>query len=144
MGPRHSGKAVLNPALARFSCWPPEVSCLLFKKDPLRALPSKEAVALGASQSSPRSASRTRRRAKVLLAVANGYSYTAAAQLAGRRTADAVAALVSLFNRQGLTAIEPRHAGGPAIVYDAAAKGRSLREFHRKPVGSTTALPPGR
>src|SRR6266849_940184 len=72
-------------------------------------------------------------RAKVLLAVANGHSYVEAAHLAGRRTGDAVAALVSLFNRQGLTALEPRHAGGPAIVYDAAAKERILREFHRKP-----------
>jgi transposase len=69
----------------------------------------------------------------VLLAVANGYSYTAAAHLAGRRTGDAVAALVSLFNRQGLTALEPRHAGGPAVLYDAAAKERILAEFHRHP-----------
>ena len=72
-------------------------------------------------------------RAKVLLAVANGYSYSEAAQLAGRRTGDAVAALVSLFNCQGLAALEPRHAGGPAIVYDAAAKARILREFQRTP-----------
>jgi len=69
----------------------------------------------------------------VLLAVANGYAYSAAAHLAGRRTGDAVAALVSLFNRQGLTAIEPRHAGGPAVLYDAAAKERILTEFHQKP-----------
>src|SRR5712691_10245712 len=72
-------------------------------------------------------------RAKVLLAVANGYAYSEAAQLAGRRTGDAVAALVSLFNCQGLAALEPRHAGGPAIVYDAAAKARILREFQRTP-----------
>src|SRR5713226_10434053 len=72
-------------------------------------------------------------RAKALLAVANGDSYIEAAHLAGRRTGDAVAALVSLFNHQGLAALEPRHAGGPAIVYDAAAKERILREFHRKP-----------
>src|SRR5712691_7336263 len=72
-------------------------------------------------------------RAKALLAVANGHSYVEAAHLAGRRTGDAVAALVSVFNRQGLAALEPRHAGGPAIVYDAAAKERILREFRRKP-----------
>src|SRR3989442_3656968 len=72
-------------------------------------------------------------RAKVLLAVANGHAYVEAAHLAGRRTGDAVAALVSVFNRQGLAALEPRHAGGPAILYDTAAKERILREFHRKP-----------
>ncbi len=44
-----------------------------------------------------------------------------------------MAVLVSLFNRHGLGALEPRHAGGPAILYDAAAKERILREFHRKP-----------
>jgi len=72
-------------------------------------------------------------RAKVLLAVADGHAYIEAAHLAGRRTGDAVAALVSLFNRQGLAALEPRHAGGPAILYDAAAKERILREFQRQP-----------
>src|SRR6266496_2370633 len=72
-------------------------------------------------------------RAKVLLAVADGHAYIEAAHLAGRRTGDAVAALVSLFNQQGLAALEPRHAGGPAVLYDAAAKERILTEFHRKP-----------
>jgi len=72
-------------------------------------------------------------RSKALLAVANGHSYVDAARLAGRRTGDAVAGLVSLFNRQGLAALEPRHAGGPAILYGAAAKERILREFRRKP-----------
>ena len=65
--------------------------------------------------------------------MADGHAYIEAAHLAGRRTGDAVAALVSLFNHQGLAALEPRHAGGPAILYDAAAKERILREFHRQP-----------
>src|SRR6266542_5032861 len=34
---------------------------------------------------------------------------------------------------RGLAALEPRHAGGPAILYDAAAKERILTEFRRKP-----------
>src|SRR6266849_10775578 len=72
-------------------------------------------------------------RAKVLLAVANGHAYIEAAHLAGRRTGDAVAALVSVFNRQGLTALEPRHSGGPAVLYDTAAKERILTEFRRTP-----------
>ena len=56
--------------------------------------------------------------------MADGQAYIEAAHLAGRRTGDAVAALVSLFNHQGLAALEPRHAGGPSILYDAAAKER--------------------
>ena len=103
------------------------------KKDPLRPLRPEERSHLERLSRALGLPAALVARAKVLLAVANGSSYTAAARLAGRRTGDAVAALVSLFNRQGLTAIEPRHAGGPAIVYDAAAKERILREFHRKP-----------
>src|SRR5260370_6238216 len=103
------------------------------KKDPLRPLRPEERSHLERLNRALGLPAALVARAKVLLAVANGSSYTPAARLAGRRTGDAVAALVSLFNRQGLTAIEPRHAGGPAIVYDAAAKERILREFHRKP-----------
>jgi transposase len=72
-------------------------------------------------------------RAKVLLGVAAGHSYSAAGQLAGGRTRNAVAALVSRFNDQGLAAIEPRHSGGPSVVYDADAKERILNEFRRTP-----------
>ena len=103
------------------------------KKDPLRPLRPEERSHLERLSRALGLPAALVARAKVLLAVANGYSYTAAAHLAGRRTGDAVAALVSLFNRQGLTALEPRHAGGPAILYDAAAKQRILREFSRKP-----------
>ncbi len=103
------------------------------KKDPLRTLRPEERSHLERLSRALGLPAALVARARVLLAVANGYSYTAAAQLAGRRTGDAVAALVSLFNRQGLTAIEPRHAGGPAVLYDAAAKERILREFHRQP-----------
>ncbi|MCL7452441.1 MAG: helix-turn-helix domain-containing protein [Anaerolineae bacterium] len=48
-------------------------------------------------------------RAKALLAVADGVSQTRAARVAGRGAGDAVAQLVSRFNREGLAAIEPRH-----------------------------------
>src|SRR6266496_759283 len=129
MGPCHSGKAVLNPAYE--PVFPaPEVGMSALKKDPLRPLRPEERSHLERLSRALGLPAALVARAKVLLAVANGYSYTAAAQLAGRRTGDAVAALVSLFNRQGLTALEPRHAGGPAVLYDAAAKERILAEFH--------------
>src|SRR5216683_672680 len=112
---------------------PLEVGMAALKKDPLRPLRPEERSHVERLRRALGLPAALVARAKVLLAVANGYSYSAAAHLAGRRTGDAVAALVSLFNRQGLTALEPRHAGGPAVLYDAAAKERILAEFHRKP-----------
>jgi transposase len=72
-------------------------------------------------------------RAKALLAVAGGQTYTAAAHAAGRRSGDAVAQLVARFNREGLAALAPRHGGGPAPLYDAVARERILQEARRPP-----------
>jgi hypothetical protein len=52
-------------------------------------------------------------RAKQLLAVAAGPSYTEAAKLSGRRFSDTVAQLVERFNREGVQAIELHAGGGP-------------------------------
>jgi len=41
--------------------------------------------------------------------------------------------LVSRFNREGLTAIEPRHGGGPPVVYGVEERKRILAEFERQP-----------
>jgi len=103
------------------------------QKDPLRPLRPEERSHLERVSRAFGLPAALVARAKALLAVASGHLYTEAAHLAGRRTGDAVAALVGLFNRQGLAALEPRHAGGPAILYDAAAKERILTEFRRKP-----------
>lgn len=72
-------------------------------------------------------------RAQILLAVAAGHSYTAAAQTAGRRSDDAVAELVARFNREGLAALEPRHAGGARRRYGADEAARILAEVDRTP-----------
>ena len=103
------------------------------QKDPLRPLCPVERLHLERLNRALGLPAALVARAKVLLAVANGHSYSEAARLAGRRTGDAVAALVSAFNRQGLSVLEPRHAGGPAILYDTVAKERILTEFRRKP-----------
>ncbi|TBR56917.1 hypothetical protein B4U84_26080 [Westiellopsis prolifica IICB1] len=58
-------------------------------------------------------------RAKILLLVASGKSYTEAATRVGRRSGDAVSHLVARFNTEGLSAVAPRHAGGPTIIYIA-------------------------
>ena len=72
-------------------------------------------------------------RARQVLAVAEGHSYTAAARLTGRRSGDAVAQLVACFNRAGLAAIEPSHGGGSPPTYGIAERERILAEFHRSP-----------
>jgi transposase len=103
------------------------------QKDPLRSLRPEERLRLERLSRALGLPAALVARAKVLLAVADGCSYVEAAHLAGRRTGDAVAALVGKFNGQGLTALEPRHAGGPAVLYEADAKERILAEFRRPP-----------
>jgi hypothetical protein len=103
------------------------------QKDPLRPVTTEEREVLerlSRAQSEPASHVA---RAKVLLAIANGQSFIAAARAAGRRSDDAVSQLVSRFNCEGLAAIEPRHGGGPPVVYGVAERNRILAELQRQP-----------
>lgn len=103
------------------------------RKDPLRALSADERASLeqvGRAGSAPAAAVA---RARALLAVAGGCSYTAAARRVGRRSGDAVGHLVARFNRDGLAAVEPRHGGGPAAAYGPAERERILAEARRTP-----------
>ena len=72
-------------------------------------------------------------RATLLLRVNQGMGYQAAAESVGRRDGDRVSALVAQFNREGLNALIPRHAGGPAVQYGVAERERILREVQRTP-----------
>lgn len=103
------------------------------QKDPLRALTSDEQQWLeriSRSQSDPASHVA---RAKILLAVAAGATFTAAAQATSRRSNDAVAQLVSRFNREGVGAIVPRHGGGRVRTYTVVHHTRILAEARRMP-----------
>jgi transposase len=103
------------------------------KKDPLRELTSEDHKWLSRiSRSASEPASHVAR-AKQILAVAAGHSYTEAAHLSGRKSNDAVSQLVSRFNREGVAAVVPRHGGGPTVQYDTAAQERILREVERTP-----------
>ncbi len=103
------------------------------KVDPLRVLTDEERdVLTQISRSASEPASHVAR-AKALLAVADGKNYTEAAHAAGRRAGDAVAQLVSRFNREGLAALAPRHGGGSQPIYGSAERGRILREARRTP-----------
>ena len=72
-------------------------------------------------------------RAKEILAVADGQNYTKAAQLAGRKSGDAVSHLVRQFNLKGIAAIQPQHGGGPKAKYNALERDRVLKEARRSP-----------
>ncbi|MDP9352783.1 MAG: helix-turn-helix domain-containing protein [Chloroflexota bacterium] len=72
-------------------------------------------------------------RAKALVAVAEGCRYTQAALAAGRKSDDAVSQLMSRFNREGLSVLEPGHGGGAVPVYTRASRERILAEVRRAP-----------
>ncbi|HEX2184581.1 MAG TPA: helix-turn-helix domain-containing protein, partial [Chloroflexota bacterium] len=102
-------------------------------QDPLRALtPAERATLEQRARATSERADRVTR-AKLLLAVANGASFTAAAHTVGRRRGDAVARLVARFNREGLAALSPRYGGGPPLQYGPAERARILAEFRRAP-----------
>jgi transposase len=103
------------------------------QKEPLRPLTVVEYTQLthlSRAQSEPAASVA---RAKALLAVAAGQSYTAAAHAAGRCSGDAVAQVVARFNRTGMAAVQPGHGGGPAPRYGAVEQARILAEVRRTP-----------
>ncbi len=103
------------------------------KKDPLRELTERERnwlERISRSQAEPASHVA---RAKQLLAVADGYNYTEAAQKSGRQSGDAVSQLVSRFNQEGMNAIMLRQGGGSPIKYGVEERARILKEAQRTP-----------
>jgi len=103
------------------------------KKEPLRPLTDDERDALGQMSRSQVAPAAEVARAKMLLLVASGSDYQGAAAAVGRKSGDAVSALVGRFNREGLQALAPRHGGGRRRVYDEPARARILAEARRKP-----------
>src|ERR671916_719542 len=101
--------------------------------DPLRALDDAERTALSRLSRSRSAPAAQVARARALLAVAAGQSYTTAAALVGRRTGDTVARWVAAFNRDGLIAAKPRHGGGHPVRHGEAERRRILAEVARVP-----------
>lgn len=103
------------------------------QKDPLRPLTTAERTILAqVARSGAERADRVAR-AKALLAVAAGATFTAAARAAGRRSGDGVAKLVARFNADGLGALSTRPGGHPPIQYGPEEAARILREVRRPP-----------
>jgi transposase len=103
------------------------------QKDPLRPLTQEERKLLVRISRSHAEPAAHVARAKALLSVAEGKSYTEAAKAAGRRSGDAVSQLVWRFNREGLAALEPGHGGGRRTIYAASERERILAEVRRRP-----------
>jgi transposase len=103
------------------------------QKEPLRALSQAERAWLERVSRSQSETAAVVARAKSLLAAAEGKPFALAARAAGRRSGDAVCKLVARFNQEGLSALEPRHGGGPPVVYGEAERARILAEFARTP-----------
>jgi transposase len=103
------------------------------QKDPLRPLSveeCRELIRLSRAHAEPAGVVA---RAKALVAVADGQSFTEAARTAGRRSGDGVAQLVARFNQRGLAALEARHGGGQPKRYTAREQERILWEVRRIP-----------
>ena len=103
------------------------------QQEPLRPLTTEERAALQVIAHSSSAPAALVDRARALLAVAAGHSYSAAAQRAGRKSWNTVSGWVARFNRDGLAALTPRHGGGTPVQYGAAEQARILREFQRTP-----------
>jgi transposase len=102
-------------------------------KHPLRALTEDERSWLRKIARSKREPASHVARAKQLLAVADGHSFTAAARASGRKPGDAVAHLVARFNREGMQAVEPQRGGGRQPKYGPSERERILAEVRRTP-----------
>ena len=102
-------------------------------KDPLRPLQDPERQQLKAVSRSQAAPATQVARAKALLAVADGSTYTAAAQQAGRVSGDAVSQLVARFNREGVAAVVPGHGGGAQVQYTAREREQILAQARRTP-----------
>src|SRR5438132_13825431 len=103
------------------------------QKNPLRSLSASERRALeqlARSQSAP---ALSVARARALLAVSDGSSYTNAAFLVGRALGDSVATWVARFNQVGLAAVERQPGGRPPIQYGSEERDGILAELRLSP-----------
>ena len=100
---------------------------------PLRAMTSEEerAVQRVAKASSERLD--VVKRARALLAVQAGQSYTGAAHTAGYASGDSVSQLVERFNQQGLAALHIAGGRGRKAQYTADQRERIVAELQRTP-----------
>lgn len=100
---------------------------------PLRSLTDTERDALGAISRSRSEPAEHVTRAKALLEVASGASFSEAARRVGRKSGDAIGHLVVRFNDEGLAALASRKSPGRPPTYSDDDRARILAEFERTP-----------
>jgi transposase len=103
------------------------------QKDPLRPLTNSERRALEQLARSHSAPALSVDRARALLAVSEGCSYTEAAHLVGRSVGDSIAQWVTRFNQVGLAAVDRQAGGRPPTQYGPDERDRILAEFRRSP-----------
>jgi len=112
--------------------------------DPLRPLLEQEREDLEKVSRSRCAPAAQVARARALLAVAAGQSFTEAALLVGRRTGDTIRDWVSRFNRQGVAAVVPRQGGGPPFAMATSSSGAFSPKSNAHRIVSRTARRRGR
>jgi transposase len=102
-------------------------------KTPLRPItPEERTVLERIAKASSERLDRVRR-ARALLAVADGQSFATAAHQAGFRSGSTVTALVRRFNRQGIAALTIAEGRGRKVTYDTTARGRIVATAQAQP-----------
>jgi transposase len=103
------------------------------KKESLRELSKQEEQALEKLAKSTSERVDTVKRARALLLVRAGKSYTDAAKEAGYKSNDSVSQLVSRFNQHGPSALAIAAGRGRKPTYSSADQLRILKEVQREP-----------
>jgi len=100
---------------------------------PLRAITADEPTSLERIAKASSERLDRVRRARALLAVADGDSFAAAGRQAGFRSGDTVTDLVRRFNRQGIAALTIAAGRGRTPTYDASARGTIIATAQTQP-----------
>ena len=103
------------------------------RKDPLRPLTADERQELTRLSRSLSAPAAQVERARALLAIADGASYTAAAHQVGRRHNETISAGSAASTATGSPPCGRGHGGGPRIRYGADAQQRILAEGRARP-----------
>jgi transposase len=103
------------------------------QKEPLRALNEQEKRELHRVGKATSERLDVVRRAKAVLAVAEGRTFTEAAHEAGLKSGDGVGKLVKRFNQSGLAALQIAPGRGRKVTYTRAQRARILSEVQRVP-----------
>ncbi len=102
------------------------------QKRPLRLLTNEEKAELERIATSDVDRVERMRRARALLAVSNGQSFTEAARTARMRSSSGVSTIVRRFHERGMTALDTMPGAGRHPIYSAEERDLILEEVQRE------------